>query len=62
MVLGILLIIFGIMIFIDPSFHSIAYDYTFDFSDHKVAFGGFLVLLGLGFLWTSLRERIRKRK
>ena len=49
---GILLILFGVIIILNPSFYDPVYDYKFDFSDIKWPLGILLILFGLA--WTIL--------
>jgi len=56
-ILGCSLTILGIGIIYDPIFHDTKHNYIYDFSEIKWPFGIFLTLLGIGFLYFSLRKR-----
>ena len=56
-ILGISLAVWGTSIIIDPIYYSSQYRYTFDFTDIKWVFGGFLVILGICFVFTTLLKK-----
>ncbi len=55
--MGIVLIIFGIRVFITPKFYSTKYSHWFDFTGVNNIFGGFLVVLGLCFLALAFTKK-----
>ena len=56
-ILGLSLAIFGIGIIYDPTFHDTKHNFIYDFSDVKWPLGIFLTLLGVAFLYFSLRRK-----
>lgn len=55
--IGISLIVFGIGILYDPIFLDTKHDFIHDFTGVKWPFGLFLTLMGLAFLYVSLRKK-----
>jgi hypothetical protein len=56
LLLGIVLIIFGGGIIIEPSYKHVTSGYHFDFSDHNIPFGIFIIVVGILILGTSLNK------
>ena len=56
-ILGLSLAIFGIGIIYDPIFHDTKHNFIYDFSEVKWPLGIFLTLLGVCFLYFSLRRK-----
>ena len=56
-ILGFSLCIFGIGIIHDPIFHDKKHNFIYDFTEVKLPFGVFLILLGIGFLYCSFRKK-----
>jgi uncharacterized membrane protein len=61
-VLGILLIVFGIEIYINPVYYSSKYSMTLDYSNIKVPFSIVLVFLGIALLWAHWKDNKNKKK
>lgn len=57
LLVGLMLIVFGITIWIDPVHYSDKHRMVMDFTDIQHPFAIFLVLWGLGFLWTVFRKK-----
>jgi hypothetical protein len=55
--IGISLVVFGIGILYDPIFHDTKHGFIHDFTGIKWPFGLFLMLIGLAFLYVSLRKK-----
>jgi H+/Cl- antiporter ClcA len=55
--IGIVWGIFGVLIIINPSFYHSGLRYHFDFSEIKWLFGGFLIVIGILFIWSSFRKK-----
>jgi hypothetical protein len=58
--LGILLIIFGSLIIYQPAFYDRLYGIYFDFTGYNIPLGIFIIIVGIGFIWTSVRGKSRK--
>jgi hypothetical protein len=58
--LGLLSILLGGAIVLDPTVHNPILEYTIDFTGYNIPLGIFIILVGIGFIWTSLRRRNRK--
>lgn len=58
--LGLVLIILGAMLIIQPVFYDRLMEYTFDLRGYNIPLGIFMVILGIGFIWTSVRGKRRK--
>ncbi len=56
---GISLILFGSAIIINPVYYDSIYGMHFDFSGIKWPFGGFLIILGVAFIYSEFRKRKR---
>ncbi len=56
-ILGIILIIWGVSIIYDPVYYSSKYQLTWDFTEVKWPFGGFISVLGGCFLIYSLKKK-----
>jgi len=54
---GISLIFFGFAIIVNPVWYDSIYGMQFDFSGIKWPFGGFLIILGVAFIYSELRKR-----
>lgn len=54
--IGLSLAIFGIGIIYDPIFHDTKHNFIHDFTEVKWPFGVLLILIGIGFLYFSLRK------
>jgi putative Mn2+ efflux pump MntP len=61
-VLGGVLTFSGISIWLNPSYFSSRFRITFDFTVIKWPFGGILIILGIFFIWSSLRSKNSKHK
>ena len=59
-ILGISLILFGGLTIIDPRYYSFKYGMYFDFSGIEWPFGSLLILLGVAFIWTEIRKKLKK--
>jgi hypothetical protein len=55
--LGVVLILIGISLWINPQHYSTKYGVTFNFTDINIPCGFFLVALGVGFIWTTYRKK-----
>jgi hypothetical membrane protein len=53
--------IFGISIIINPVWYSWKYGGYFDLSGYNTPFGGFCIILGMLFIWSEIRKRMRNR-
>jgi hypothetical protein len=58
--LGGLLVFLGIKIIRDPKLYSAIYQYTIDFTGYNIPLGIFIILVGIGFIWTSVSGKRRK--
>jgi len=56
-VLGVALVMWGASIIIDPVQYSSKYSYTWDFTDIRWFFGGFIVVLGAYLIVLSLSKK-----
>ena len=54
--LGIVMAIYGVLTIIKPIQYSSKYSYTWDFTEIKWYFGGFLIVLGGLFIYSALRK------
>jgi len=61
LLLGLLLVLFGILIIIDPIFVSKGLGIRFDFSDAKWFFGLMNIAVGMGFIWTVIKKIIFRK-
>ncbi len=59
-VFGLLLIYFGIEISIDPKVYSPIYDFQFDFTGYNIPLGIAMIVLGVAFIWTEVKKKLRK--
>ena len=60
--LGLLLIYLGIEISIDPKVYNPIYDFQFDFTGYNIPFGIAMIILGVAFIWTEVKNRLKKRE
>lgn len=58
-VLGVVMIGFGIELYIQPRWYSLKYSHYFDFAGSNYLFGSACILWGLIFLFLEGRRRIR---
>lgn len=58
--LGILLCVFGASIIYDPIYHDTKHDFSHNFTEIKWPFGLFLIFIGIGFLYSSIRRKTGK--
>lgn len=56
--ISILIILFGLKIFINPIFHSFKFDYMFDFTGYNKILG--IALIVIGILW--IKTEFKKQK
>ncbi|RJP76461.1 MAG: hypothetical protein C4522_17900 [Desulfobacteraceae bacterium] len=56
-ILGVSLIASGISTILRPEYYSSKYDMFFNFSGIEWPYGGILIILGIGFIWTEIRKR-----
>jgi uncharacterized membrane protein HdeD (DUF308 family) len=59
--LGTLIIVFGLELFFRPKWYSVKYSYYFDFTGYNYLFGSICILWGVLFLWIGIRKRKKKR-
>ena len=57
LLLGIVTLVFGASIIINPQFFHSGYKFVFDFSSIKWPFGGGLIILGALFIWSYFRKQ-----
>ena len=55
--LGLALGICGVGVIVNPVYYSGRLDYTWDFTDVKWVFGGFLIIIGIALILTTLRKK-----
>ena len=60
--LGISLIIFGALIIYNPVFYDRIYDYYFDLRGYNIPLGIAMIILGVAFIWTEIKNKLKKRK
>lgn len=59
--LGIVLIFLGIGIIRDPVFYSYKFGRNFDFTGYNIPFGIFVLVVGILFIWATLRKRNKNK-
>lgn len=57
---GLLVIILGTAITLDPTVYNPILEYSFDFAGYNIPLGIFMIIIGLGFVWTSFRGKSRR--
>jgi hypothetical protein len=55
--LGAFLTFFGFKIIFKPKYFNPIYEYFFDFSSYNIPFGIFMIIVGVLFIWTTLRRK-----
>lgn len=58
--LGVILIFLGFGIVFKPKFYSYKFDYVIDFTGYNIPFGIFIIIVGVFFIWTTLRKKPEK--
>ena len=58
LLLGIVLILNGILLIIQPKFYSSKYHQVFDFTGMEWPYGGIQIILGALFIWSVFRKRM----
>ena len=58
--LGLLLIYLGFEITLDPKVYNPIYDYHFDFTGYNIPLGIAMIILGVAFIWTEVKKKLRK--
>ena len=58
--LGGSLFILGFAIVVNPRFYDFIYNYYFDFTGYNIPLGIFIIVVGILFIWTSLKKRKSK--
>ncbi len=62
LILGILLILEGYAMIVQPRFYSLRFHRYLDFSDYNLPFGILMIIVGLLFVGTEFRKMVRSRK
>jgi uncharacterized membrane protein len=60
--LGFILIYLGIEILFDPRVYNPVYTYNFDFTGYNIPLGIFMIVVGIAFIWTTVKGKYRKTK
>lgn len=55
------LIIFGIMVIIQPKHFSYTYGITLDYASYRILLGAISILTGMGYLWVTIKNRRGKK-
>lgn len=56
LILGVVLVLWGILVQIRPRFYDTGFGRFFDFTGYETLFGGILIVIGVFFIWTSLQH------
>ena len=59
--LGITLILMGIFIIIKPQFYHHIFEFQFDFTGYNIPLGIAMIVLGVAFIWTEVKNKLKKR-
>ncbi len=59
-IFGLLWILIGFMIILNPKFYSPTYHYYFDYTGYNIPFGAVLIVIGALFVWTTFRKKSQK--
>jgi hypothetical protein len=59
-ILGISLVLWGCLTIINPKYYSHKFGMYFDFSGVEFLFGGLLIIIGIGFIYTEIRKKRMK--
>lgn len=62
LLLGVLLVLEGYAIIVEPRFYSFRFHRYMDFTGYNLALGIAMITVGLLFIWTEVRRRFRSRK
>jgi len=54
--LGISLVVWGALVIRKPRFYDYRFGRYFDFTGYEVLFGGFVIVVGVLFIWTTLKK------
>ena len=60
--LGITLIIMGLLLICNPKFYHHIYEFYFDFTGYNIPLGIAMIILGVAFIWTEVKNRLKKRE
>ncbi len=55
--LGISLVAFGAGVLLWPKFYDHILSFSFDYSGYNIPFGIFMIIVGLLFIWTTLKKK-----